>query len=202
MRVQTSIDWTQLGISLKELGKFNFKRNEVLLSKGFREDGVRKFYSYNGVDLSELAETGTYDIGAELLKREKLLSTFPSEAGVNGGHEYFDSYSKERLELLETLFDYLESKECSVIVNIMPIQPDYQKIVEKETNYEERIEELKTILNQHKNQHNNILLVMDNHKVEFFGGEANHFFDHIHPTSVNSDKMLNRIFENLPNNAF
>jgi hypothetical protein len=115
----------------------------------------------------------------------------------SGSHEDFKSLEPKRIELFQSLIDYLDENNVKVVLNIMPIQPYYKTLVLQYSQYNNRMNELLSILNSLKDKHKNIILIQNNNDISKFSGFENQFFDHIHPTSVNSKLMLLQIRKNI-----
>jgi len=200
-KLKTAISFDQLSASVLNIMNLDFKRKRISTDNVFYQNGVRINYSNSeGENITDLAEKGNYDISTYLAKRHKLLQTFPGADKLES-QEFFKEFSNERIMLFESLMKLLKERNVKVIINIMPIQPYEQSIVEKETNYIERMDFMIDWLNNLKAKNENILLVKNNSQIEFFNGFENHFFDAIHPTSVNSKLMFESIIKNLPKDA-
>lgn len=104
--------------------------------------------------------------------------------------------------MLESTLQFLNANNCKVILNIMPLQPYYQNLLQENTNYNDRIKQLIYLCNIYKNKYSNIILVKDNHDIKNFNGKSNYFFDENHLTSANSTLILESLFKNLPSDAF
>ena len=200
-KYKTAISYDQFGESINNIFQSAFKPYIISTQNVFHENGVRKNYTNRDREnVTQLAEDGNYNVTEYLKKRIELLKTFPG-AGKLESHEFFKEFSNQRLELFEELISILNENDVKIIINIMPIQPYEQSIVEKETNYLERVSFMENWLNNLKEQHRNILLIKNNSKIENFNGYENHFFDAIHPTSVNSKLMFESILKELPKDA-
>lgn len=195
-RFKTALGYNQLEVSLDNLkssikrGK-KFKRTKIRMTSPFYPDGVRRSYANEENEIiTDLAESGKYDIETYLKKQNDSLVKNRSITIFRNSHEDIEGIDPERLYLLDSIITLLEQNNCKVILNVMPMQPFYQRMVEQKSNYNERLVYLLEYLNEMKQKHKNVLLVKDNHDIKNFNGLPNHFFDHIHPTSVNSDSML------------
>jgi hypothetical protein len=207
-RFKAALSWTHTKASLdalrsaKESADFSRKQNP--LAAVFFKDGVRKNYgSVFGDDVTDLAESGEYDVGTALkTHHEEMLGYSQHHLGfITTSHEMFEKFSDRRWNYLDRFFDRMDTAGVKVILNVMPNQPFYQQLVREHGNYDERISIFLKRLNELEEKHDCIILLKDNHNIENFGGSEHHFFDHMHPTSVNSDLMLKSIFEALPANA-
>ena len=175
-------------------------------STTFFDDGVRIRYGTLGSDrdVTEEAESGQFDVTQSLMSTHEDWKKYPkTNRGIlSDSHEMFENFSPRRLELFVRTIELLEENGCKVILNLMPLQPYYKSLVLETTNYSKRIDHLKNFLAWLKLRHHNILLVQDNTDISYFSGHENHFFHNIHPTSVNSDLMLFRLFREIDVNAF
>ena len=196
-----SYEQTASSISILKTGVGEKKIPDI--SKVFLEGGVRKKYSNeDGEDITDLAEQGKYKATEALQKfHEKSLKLDPRGL-TKGSHEDFKNLEPERLKLFEELIQFLEKNKVKVILNIMPVQPYVQQVLIEHTSYAQRMSLLAAYLNDLKNKYPNIILVKDNHEIKNFNGLSEHFFDRIHPTSVNSDSMLVSIKRQLIDYAF
>ena len=208
-RVKSSVSWFQTKTSLKII--FN-SLNTLNISRGkhkkytdyFFEDGVRKYYqSIFEKDITKQAEDGKYDVEADLRKKHADLLTYSNHplGLLSKSHELFNNYSDRRWDYFDRLIKNLSEHNVKVIINIMPIQPYYLELVKKHSNYNERRKILLKKLKLLKKKYPLILTIKDNHSIDQFNGLENHFFDHMHPTSYNSNLMIESIFKKLPKDA-
>jgi hypothetical protein len=194
-RLKSGLGYEQLVISktnlLKAFKTNIFDRPVLNIAGAFYSDGTRKSYANSqGENITDKAEKGNYDVSAYLEKEQIEALKKNKKGSFNGTHEDIKGLQPERLKLLEDLVILLEKNNVKIIFNVMPVQPFYYSLATKYSNYEERIANLIAYLEKLKTGHKNIILVKDNHTIKNFNGLVNHFFDHIHPTSVNSDSML------------
>jgi hypothetical protein len=209
-RFKSSLSYTQLEYASPEffnrLKHFNFSPlspEEIMLF--FHEDGTRKkFTDADNKDITDSAEQGKYDVEGYLKKRHHQLMNYPDKPKglLTEGQEIFKGFSANRIALLESTLQFLEERNCKVILNIMPVQPYYKKLMEEQTNYDERIKKLLVICSNYKSKYSNIMMVRDNHEVADFNGKPNYFYDQIHLTASNSALMLESLFKNIPKDAF
>lgn len=207
-RVKASLSWNQTETSIKSLAKAweqgSISRKPPELTDVFFKNGVRKTYkSIFEVEVTELAESGEYDVGAALKTRHEELLSYSNhpEGFLSDSHENFKQFSERRWDYFTRFISTLNEHEVKILVNVMPNQPFYQELVEQSTNYEQRIDTLISRLNKLQQTYPSILVVKDNHTIENFGGSEKHFFDHMHPTSYNSDLMIRSVLKELPENA-
>jgi hypothetical protein len=203
-----NIDQTLASISaLKEQvdSSRSWEKTVPDISETFYEDGVRKKYGKltGGADISELAESGEFDVTQDLKDTHKDWKRFANtkDGILTGSHEMFENFSMRRLRLFVRTIELLNDSDCEVVLNLMPLQPYYQNLVVESTNYLERMRSLNSFLLFVQSKFENVILLVDNSDIQFFNGFENHFFDTIHPTSVNSDLMLDRIFNLLEEDA-
>jgi hypothetical protein len=209
-RFKSALSYEQLKVSVPEFynrvksGNFNpISEEEKLIF--FNADGTRiKFTNSENIDITAIAESGEYDVEKYLKEKNENLLRFPNKPKgiVSDGHEIFNKLSEERLNKLENTIKFLQSKNCKIIINIMPLQPYYQKLILENTNYAERIKEINTVCNAYAKKYSNILLVKDNHDIHSFDGNANGFFDEMHITSTNSRLILQSLLNNMKKDAF
>jgi hypothetical protein len=168
------------------------------ISETFFDDGVRKRYGILGRDddITEEVEKGELDVSAQLEKTHLDWKKYPvtKDGILSNSHEVFENFSMRRLKLFYRTLKLLEGNDCKVILNVMPLQPYYKKLVLDATNYEERMLNFNKYLSWLNLHLSNIVLIQDNSDISDFSGFENHFFDHIHPSSVNSSLMIDRIF--------
>ena len=107
-----------------------------------------------------------------------------------------------RLTLFYRTVEKLDKLGCKMVINIMPNQPYHKSLIEKETNYTERMKNFRLYLDFLASKFPGIIIIQDNSDISNFGGEENHFFDHIHPTSYNSDLMIESFRDKLEEHAF
>jgi plasmid maintenance system killer protein len=208
-RFKSSLSSTQLEASFPEFADcavhFNFSPlSDKELMKFFNKDGTRNYFSVDNFDITASAEKGQYDVEGYLKKKHELLMKYPdkSKGLLTEGQEIFKEFSPHRIQLLERTLKFLEEKDCKVILNIMPVQPYYKKLIEENTNYGERMNQLLHMCSAYKNKYHNIIMVRDNHELDSFNGKANYFFDQIHLTASNSTLMLESLLKNLSGDAF
>jgi hypothetical protein len=79
----------------------------------------------------------------------------------------------------------------------MPNHPYFVKTLEKETNYLNRMDDLFDFLYGLQSEYSNIVHIVDNSRIENFGGNPNYFFDYMHPTYGNSELMILSIKKEL-----
>jgi hypothetical protein len=195
--------FSSFGLINEAIAKNDFNQTEPLIGSAFYESGVRKKYlDNNEKDITDLAESGQYHITDSLRHMHNKELARNHKGLVNGSHEDFVEFDKSRLALLGELVTYLSLNDIKVILNIMPIQPYFSTLVNQFTGYTERIRSFKSGLDLLATTHPNVLLVKDNSNIKNFNGHSQHFFDHLHPTSVNSDSMLMSIKRELRTYAF
>ena len=95
----------------------------------------------------------------------------------------------------------MQEKGVKVLITIMPNQPYYLERVQESTNYDERMVTFHHKLDSLQKLRPNLLLIDDNSRIENFSGYENHFFDHMHPTAVNCDLILEKLLNQLPEDA-
>ena len=201
-RIKSALAWEMLAASFRAVLSEGFERTEQPHSQVCYEDGTRKEYrSQKGENITDLAESGKFDVEKDLKDHFNTIATFPDFKGV-GFQEIFEEFSEKRLALLDRFFAETNEQGTKIIINIMPVQPYFQQLIRKETNYDQRMKELVEYLLLRKQKYPNIILVQDNHLIENFKGSETHFFDYFHPTSVNSDSMLHHLFKEIGPNAF
>lgn len=209
-RFKSSLSIEQVQTTLPELKRRLLDRNFTPLSDQelmlfFNDNGTRKkITNADNIDITDSAEAGKYDVGGFLKKRHESLKRYPDRPMglLTVGQEIFQTYSERRIQLLTETLEFLNANNCKVILNIMPVQPYYQTLIEQNTNYDDRISKLVQLCDTYKKKYPNIIIFKDNHKIENFNGKANYFFDEIHLTSSNSTLMLESLFNNIPKDAF
>jgi hypothetical protein len=203
---KSAISWEQLSVSFQKMksmwSKGKFRREDLKMDGAFYADGVRKKYANEEEkDITQLAESGQYDL-TSYLKMKHLEALKTDKQGIyNGSHEDFEEMNEERIELFGQLIAYLNTRNVKVVLNIMPIQPYFKSLVAQYSDYDKRMTHLISALKEIQAANKNVILIQDNSDIKNFNGLENHFFDHIHPTSVNSDRMLYAIRKNIPENA-
>jgi hypothetical protein len=209
-RLKSSISADQLFLSFPEFihrirtGDF-MPLSDSTLMEFFHENGTRKkFSNVDNLDITQVAEQGKYDVELFLKTRHEELKKYPDKPKglVTVGQEIFKDFSEQRLNLLESILQFLNAQHCKVIINIMPLQPYYQQLIKENTNYDERIYKLTSLCATFKKKYPNIIAFQDNHDIRNFGGDKNHFFDENHLTSVNSALILRSLMKNIPADAF
>ncbi|MCH2232354.1 MAG: hypothetical protein MK105_18610 [Crocinitomicaceae bacterium] len=211
-RFKSALQISQLKVSWSGFFKMitngsSFERKLTNMTDIFYENGTRiKYGSLNDpdYDLTDTCETGTFEMSEYLREVDSLWKCFPiSHTGLmSKSHEDFDNFSQRRLELFYQTILKLEEIDCKVVINIMPNQPFHRDLIVEKTNYLERLENFKLYLSWIESRFKNVICVKDNNDVKNFNGFENHFFDHIHPTSVNSDLMIESFRTELENYAF
>jgi hypothetical protein len=177
------------------------------MTETFYPNGVRRFYGRideKPGDLTDTCESGTFDVSAYLHEIDSAWKHFPETKNgiLDKSHENFKWFSYRRLELFERTIKKLNEVKCQVIFNIMPNQPYFKKILTESTNYNQRLAYLKSYLNYLDFKYANVLVVKDNSDIKNFDGFENHFFDYMHPTSVNSNLMIETFRQELIDHAF
>jgi len=206
-RFKTAISIDQTITSLNSLKESILNKSVIKLTTNiedaFYKNGVRKKYAnLQGADITEIAQSGKYDV-TKYLNDEHNKSLKNIKTGIfKNSHEDFNKLQPERLNLLIELVEYLQHNNVKIIFNIMPLQPFYKSLVIKYSNYNERMSELIGFLTNLKSKYNNVLIVKDNSDISNFNGDPSHFFDHIHPTSINSDLMIFSILKKINKDAF
>ncbi|MDA7803716.1 hypothetical protein N8987_04000 [Crocinitomix sp.] len=185
----------------------HFQKNIPTMLTTFYENGVRKKYGKMDEpnrDITDTCETGTYDMTASLKEINENWKTFPfTPRGIlDKSHSAFDKLSDRRIKLFERMIKMLNKYNCKVILNMMPNQPYFKKIIEEQTTFKTRLNRLLTYFNKLKMKYDNIILIKDNSDISNFNGDPNHFFDYMHPTSVNSDRMIESMRTELQEYAF
>jgi len=181
-----------------------YRRNSPMEAV-FTSEGVRlKYADFGGADVTELAEAGEYNPDAILEAEhiELLRYSNKPKGFLSGTHEDFEKFSELRWQYFRDLVAFLDSNDVKLVVQIMPMQPTYQNWVEEGTNYNERLDVLKDSLTNFQAEFKSLVYVQDHHSIDLFNGKREHFFDHLHPTSVNSDLMLENLFKHVPEDAF
>jgi hypothetical protein len=172
------------------------------LNDAFYSNGVRRYYAdEEGNDVTDKAENGQYDISGYLKKKHAEALKLNSKGSLLGTHEDFTKFDPIRLEMMDELLEYLKINGVKVILNIMPVQPFYRELLLENTSYKKRITDLLRRLQILEIKYTNVLLVKDNSDISKFGGYERHFFDHIHPTSVNSGLMLRALRRQVNSDA-
>lgn len=195
-RLKSALTFKQSFRSLKAL--VSFKLEEIpegeLYNMSFLAGGVRKEYAdFEGVSVTNVAEKGSYDIESYIKKKDlefrKARNGYKGIVSVLGNYD-FKELSERRLALFEQSIKFLNEKKCKVIINLMPVQPYFYKLLIERTMHQNNVSELSLFCKALVKKYPNVLLVKDNSNIENFNGKAEHFFDSYHPTSVNSDLMI------------
>lgn len=209
-RFKSTVSFEQLSVAapvlLNRLRSFDFTPvPEADKLKFFNADGTRmKFTNSENIDITEVAESGKYDVENYLREKNKNLLKFPDKPKglVSDGHEIFSKLSPERLGMLESTLAFLNEKNCKVIINLMPLQPYYESLILQSTSYAERIQQINALCLEYQKKYPNVIFVKDNHEINSFKGVANGFFDEMHLTSANSALILESLLNNIDKNAF
>jgi len=195
-RIKSALTLKQTKDSFFALKNGNLKEKspKSLFERGFYEDGTRKNYGdWEGNDITKIAESGEYKVEDYLKFKDKEFlkarNGYKGIVSVMGDYD-FDGLSSRRIELLDSVIHFLADKNCKVAINIMPVQPYFYQLLMERTKHINNIDALNEACEKIKAKYNNVIVLRDNSKIENFNGEANHFFDAYHPTSVNSDYMI------------
>ena len=175
-----------------------------LFNKTFLEKGVRKIYNdFEGNNVTLIAEEGRYDIESYIKRKDlefsKARNGYKGIVSVLGNYD-FKELSERRLALFEKSIKYLNARNCKVIINLMPVQPYFDKLLSERTNHHNNVANLNTFCKSLSEKYRNIILVKDNSHINNFKGKPKHFFDSYHPTSVNSNLMIESL--NLSSKSF
>ena len=203
-RIKAAQSWSQTKVSLRTLGQGDWSRQPANLEDVFFKDGVRKRYlNVFDTDVTDSAEAGLYAVTPDLQAHHtELLHYSNTQKGiVSGSHEDFEEYSKLRWQYLSDFLALMKEHEVKVMITIMPNQPFYLELVQESTNYDDRMVLLHHRLDSLQQVHPNLLLIDDNSRIENFSGYENHFFDHMHPTGVNCDLIIEKLVNQLPADA-
>ena len=195
-RLKSALTFKQSLRSMQALGngELNVIPLKELFNKSFLQGGVRRGYAdFEGNSVTDLAEDGEYDIEAYIKKKDlefsKARNGYKGIVSVLGNYD-FKELSERRLALFEQSIKFLNEKKCKVIINLMPVQPYFYKLLVERTMHQNIVSELSLFCKALVKKYPNVLLVKDNSNIENFNGKAEHFFDSYHPTSVNSDLMI------------
>jgi len=184
-----------------------FKKSIPLMTETFYEDGTRRVYGRideKPGDLTDTCESGKFNVSKYLYEVDSAWKHFPpTKNGIlDKSHENFKWFSYRRLDLFDRTIQLLSEKNCKVVFNIMPNQPYFKKILEEKTNYLQRLTYLNQYLKYLQMKYPNVIAIKDNSDISNFNGFENHFFDYMHPTSVNSSLMMLTFKNELESYAF
>jgi len=195
-RLKTSLTLKQTKESVTAIldGDIHETSEMQKLKNAFSTGGVRKNYAnFEGNNITELAESGQYNVSNYIRQKDQFF--FNQRNGYKGiisvlGNYDFNGLSPRRLELFEKNIQFLQSKNCKVIINLMPVQPYFKTLLVAKTDHEQNILDLLSFCQHLEKTYPNIILLKDNSDITNFNGKSEHFFDSYHPTSVNSDLMI------------
>ncbi len=195
-RIKSALTFKQTLISVKAIINGNFKNLSLkeIYSNGFTVDGCRKKYAnFEGRDITETAEKGNYDIEEYIkikdLEFQKQRNGQKGIVSVTGDYD-FEGLSVRRLHLFESIINFLNKKDCKVVINIMPVEPYFYSLLTKRTKHEKNIQSLNDFCISLTRKYPNLIVVKNNSHINNFNGQKNHFFDQYHPTNINSSLMI------------
>ena len=170
-----------------------------LLESGiFRADGVRVTYgdAYGRVpgNIYEQVERGEFPIG-EILQEK--VDTGRTDELVHLRTYRFDRFLPARVAHLEHFVELAEAHGIDIVFVLNPVHPIFYEVLKEQTPHEANVALLRALLERLQAAHPNILAIVDASRIENFGGDPNGFFDEIHPSSTNTERVLEKIAEAL-----
>jgi hypothetical protein len=143
----------------------------------FSPDGVITY-----VDREQAMAEGTFDIEPYLSYDQKLYLQLYSK---------YDRLSLRRLGSFEKLLDEVERGKSRCVVFLTPFNPQLRTVLQQTPHFQNREAEVRNYLEGVCRAHG--VWFRDFSNLDSFGGDSQEFFDGVHPTEINTRRMIEKL---------
>ncbi len=160
----------------------------------FTSDGMRiGYWSSFEKDkpVFEEVEAGKFPIDdlLQAITKSNDWSRFKIVDSMYGVH----GQNAQRIAFLEDLLALCDREGIDVLFVINPVQPTYYKHLQKTSNHEENLRELRKSLHQWQLEYACVKTWFDASRVEYFGGDPDGFYDPFHPATRNCNLIIDEL---------
>lgn len=208
-KILDSLTLQNLQIVLRMFKKYKFSRKSIVplgaVGGPFNIDGTNRIYNNRnprrflpdrvnelykqetpeGTSQQELYNLSTSRqraVKAAYLELRKVFNYLPG-----------DRLQQEDLELFRKTIQLLQSYDVKIIITILPTHPYLFDLLTYYTKHVAHLETIRQFLNGIKNEFSNVKIVYDASHIANFGGSPYDFYDRLHMSPVNTDRILKKI---------